>query len=248
MRRMVESGEVDALVAERVWKETERALGERDPQVYFEVLRDCGALAVVFPELEALYGVPQPPRWHPEIDTGVHTLLVLACAARLSPSTAVRFAALVHDLGKACTPREKWPSHHGHEEAGVRLIERLAERLRVPNAHRELAILTAREHGRVHRALELRPATVLELLEATDAFRRPERFAELLIACEADARGRTGHENRPYPQREYLSGALAAAAGVTLTEAERAGLAGPQIGERMKERRLARLRDLGRSA
>jgi len=143
MRRMVGSGEVDALVSERVWKETERALGERDPQVYFEVLRECGALAVVFPELQALYGVPQPPRWHPEIDTGIHTMLVLGCAARLSSSTAVRFAALVHDLGKARTPREKWPSHHGHEAAGVQLIEQLASRLRVPNAHRELASTAA---------------------------------------------------------------------------------------------------------
>jgi len=248
MRRMVGSGEVDALVSERVWKETERALGERDPQVYFEVLRECGALAVVFPELQALYGVPQPPRWHPEIDTGIHTMLVLGCAARLSSSTAVRFAALVHDLGKARTPREKWPSHHGHEAAGVQLIEQLASRLRVPNAHRELAILTAREHGRVHRAQELRASTVLELLEATDAFRRPERFADLLIACEADARGRTGLEDRPYPQRDYLRRAFAAAAAVTLTAEERAGLAGAQIGERMREKRLAALSALARGA
>ena len=244
MQRMVASGEVDALVSERVWKETERALAEPDPQVFFEVLRSCGALKVVFPELEALYGVPQPPRWHPEVDTGVHTQLALACAARLTQSTPVRFAALVHDLGKARTPRERWPAHHGHEEAGVALIEQLAARLRIPNAHRELAILAARHHGRVHRALELRPATVLELLEVSDAFRRPERFAELLLACEADMRGRTGFEDRPYPQAPYLRRALEAAAAVTLSAEERAELVGPAIGERIRRKRLAALRAL----
>jgi tRNA nucleotidyltransferase (CCA-adding enzyme) len=244
MRHMVESGEVAALVPERVWKETERALGEADPPVFFEVLRACGALAVIFPEIDALYGVPQPPRWHPEVDTGIHTLLALGCAVRLSGSIAVRFAALTHDLGKARTPREQWPSHRGHEEAGVALIETLVERLRVPNALRELAVLAARHHGRVHRALELRPATVLELLEACDAFRRPERFGELLLACEADARGRTGLEERPYPQADYLRRALAAAAGVALTAEERATLSGAAFGERLRLKRAAVLKAL----
>jgi len=209
--------------------------------VFFEVLRTCGALKVIFPEIDALYGVPQPPRWHPEVDTGIHTLLALGCAVRLSGSIAVRFAALTHDLGKARTPREQWPSHRGHEEAGVALIETLAERLRVPNALRELAILAARQHGRVHRALELRPATVLELLEACDAFRRADRFGELLLACEADARGRTGLEERPYPQADYLRRALAAAAGVALTAAERATLSGAAFGERLRVKRLEAL-------
>jgi len=241
MRAMVESGEVAALVPERIWRETERALGEERPQVYFETLRACGALGVIFPELDALFGVPQPARWHPEIDTGVHTLMVLAQAARLSASTAVRFAALTHDLGKARTPPEKWPSHHGHETASVALVRTLSERLRVPHEHRALAELVARHHGLVHRARELRPATLLELLEDTDALRRPGRFAEFLLACEADARGRAGLEDTPYPQAALLATARELVAAVTLDPGERAGLQGPAIGERLRLRRLERL-------
>lgn len=244
MRRMTESGEVSALVPERVWQETERALGEAHPEVFFETLRACDALAVIFPEIEALFGVPQPPRWHPEVDTGVHAMLAVRYAARAGASTAVRFAALTHDLGKARTPRERWPSHHGHEEAGVPLIEALASRLKVPGGYRDLAILTARTHTLVHRALELRAATVLKLLEDADAFRRPERFAELLLACEADARGRTGLEAEPYPQSGYLRAALATASAVQLKEEERRGLAGPAIGAELHRRRLAALEAL----
>ncbi|HXZ59388.1 MAG TPA: multifunctional CCA addition/repair protein [Steroidobacteraceae bacterium] len=239
MRRMTASGEVSALTAERVWQETERALAEDRPEVFFAALRECGALAVIYPEIDALYGVPQPPKWHPEIDTGVHVMLALAYAASRGASTAVRFAVLLHDLGKARTPRELWPTHPGHEEAGVPLIEALTDRLRVPTTHRELAILAAREHTLVHRALELRPETVLKLLQECDAFRRSERFAELLEACEADARGRTGLEAAPYPQAPYLRAALAAAAAVTIPEQERRGLAGPAIGAEMRRRRLA---------
>jgi tRNA nucleotidyltransferase (CCA-adding enzyme) len=239
MRRMTAAGEVAALVPERIWQETARALDEADPEVFFETLRACGALKVIFPEVDALFGVPQPPRWHPEIDTGVHVMLALRCAARRGASNTVRFAALTHDLGKACTPRDRWPSHHGHEEAGVPLIEDLCARLKVPNGHRELAVLTARHHTLVHRAAELKPATVLRLLEDCDAFRRPERFAELLLACEVDARGRTGREHEPYPQAAYLAAARTAAAGVTLSEAERDGLAGKRIGEEIRRRRLA---------
>ena len=239
MRRMTVSGEVSALTPERVWQETERALAEDRPEVFFATLRDCGALKIIYPEVDALYGVPQPPQWHPEIDTGVHVMLALACAARSRASSAVRFAVLMHDLGKARTPRELWPKHHGHEEAGVPLVEAVADRLRVPGTHRELAILAAREHTLVHRALELRPETVLKLLQECDAFRRPERFAELLQACEADARGRTGREAQPYPQAAYLKAALAAAGAVTIPEAERRGLKGPAIGAEMKRRRLA---------
>ncbi|HEY1491053.1 MAG TPA: multifunctional CCA addition/repair protein [Steroidobacteraceae bacterium] len=244
MRRMTDAGEVAALVPERVWQETERALGEPQPQVYFEVLRECGALAVIFPEVDALYGVPQPPRWHPEIDTGVHVMLTLRYAAEHGAPATVRFAALTHDLGKACTPRARWPSHHGHEELGVPLIEALCERLKVPNAQRELAILAARNHTLVHRALELTPATVLKLFESCDAFRRPQRFAELLLACEADARGRTGLEHMPYPQVGYLAAMLSAAAAVALSAEERAGLAGPAIGEEIRHRRLAAIAHL----
>jgi tRNA nucleotidyltransferase (CCA-adding enzyme) len=239
MRRMTAAGEVKALVPERVWQETDRALAATEPQVFFETLRACGALAVIYPEIDALYGVPQPPRWHPEIDTGVHVMLALRCAARLDGSNAVRFAALTHDLGKARTPRDRWPSHHGHEEAGVPLIEALCSRLKAPTGHRELAILAARYHTLVHRARELKPATVLGLLESCDAFRRPERWADLLLACEADARGRTGKEDDPYPQASYLAGALAAAATVTLTADERTRLEGREIGDEIRRRRLA---------
>jgi tRNA nucleotidyltransferase (CCA-adding enzyme) len=239
MQRMVASGEVQALVPERVWTETERALGEPRPEVFFETLRACGALAVIFPEIDALFGVPQPPRWHPEIDTGVHALLAVRYAANSASSGPVRFAALVHDLGKALTPRERWPSHHGHEDAGVPLIDALCDRLKVPTAYRELAVQTARQHTLVHRAAELKPETVLKLFDASDAFRRPERFAELLRACEADARGRTGREAEAYPQADYLKAAFAAAAGVALTDEDRLGLAGPAIGAELRRRRLA---------
>jgi tRNA nucleotidyltransferase (CCA-adding enzyme) len=244
MRRMVASGEVDALVPERVWKETERALGEPQPAVFFETLRDCGALAVIFPELEALYGVPQPAQWHPEIDTGIHVMMALRLASRISDSKVVRFAVLMHDLGKARTPREKLPSHPGHEHASLPLIEALVARLKIPNDYRELALLVARLHGNVHRAFELRPATVLKLLEETDAFRRPERFAQFLVACESDARGRAGLEERPYPQADYLRRAREAAAAVTLDAAERDGLAGAAIGEKLRAKRLKVLTEM----
>ncbi len=239
MKRMTASGEVDALVPERVWQETERALGESRPDVFFETLRSCGALAKIFPEVDALYGIPQPPRWHPEIDTGVHVMLVVRYAAKINAPVIVRFAALVHDLGKALSPPQKWPSHRGHEEAGVPLIEDLCARLKVPNGYRELAILTARYHPQVHRVAEHRPSTLLKLLESVDAFRRPERFRELLLACEADARGRAGLESQPYPQAEFLLRARDVAAAVTLSEEERQSLQGPFLGERLREKRLA---------
>jgi tRNA nucleotidyltransferase (CCA-adding enzyme) len=241
MRRMVASGEVNALVPERVWKETERALGETQPEVFFETLRDCGALAVIFPEIEALYGVPQPAKWHPEIDTGVHVMMALRLASRISDSKVVRFAVLMHDLGKATTPAEKLPSHPGHEQASVPLIEALVARLKIPNDYRELALMVARHHGLVHRSAELRPATVLKLLEETDAVRRPERFTQFLLACEADARGRAGLEERPYPQADYLRQARDAVAGVTLEPADREGLSGAAIGEKLRAKRLKAL-------
>jgi tRNA nucleotidyltransferase (CCA-adding enzyme) len=239
MTRMTASGEIDALVAERVWQETERALGEARPDVYFETLRNCSALRVIFPEIDALFGVPQPAKWHPEIDTGVHVMLVIRYAASIGASTAVRYAALTHDLGKALTPKDILPSHRGHEEAGVALVEALSDRLKVPTGYRELAVLTCRHHALVHKAAELRPNTILSLLETADAFRRPERFAELLLACESDARGRTGLENRPYPQADYLLQARDAAASVTLTDEERAGISGRAIGEKIRDKRLA---------
>ncbi|MBS0376606.1 MAG: multifunctional CCA addition/repair protein [Proteobacteria bacterium] len=246
MRAMVAAGEAAALVPERVWAETRKALAEPAPEAFLAALRECGALAVVFPELDRLYGVPQPPRWHPEVDTGVHVALVLAAAARLSPEPRVRFAALVHDLGKGTTPPAEWPKHVGHEERGAGLILALAERLRVPNDFRELALLVARYHGLCHRALELRPSTVLELLEHCDALRRPDRFGEFLLACQADLRGRTGFEARDYPQGTYLAAALALAQRTELDADERRGLDGAAIGARLRDKRLAALRVLAR--
>jgi tRNA nucleotidyltransferase (CCA-adding enzyme) len=243
MRTIIGSGEMTALVPERVWAETERALGEARPREYFEALRACGALAVVFPEIDVLYGIPQPPRWHPEIDTGLHTMLALEAAADMSPDTTVRFAALVHDLGKGTTPRELWPKHTGHEERGVALVERLCERLRVPAEFRDLAVMAARQHAKVHRIAELRPATVLDLLEQVDAFRRPERFERLVLACEADARGR-GPDLRiaPYPQAALLRGARDAAAEVRLAPDVLARETGPVIAERLRTARLAAIK------
>ena len=242
MRAMVAAGEADALVAERTWQETAKALAEPVPAAWMRALRECGALARIFPELDALYGVPQPEKWHPEIDTGLHMELVLQAAADLTPEPRIRFAALMHDLGKGRTPRSRWPRHIGHEESGARLVEGVSERLRVPTDYRELAILAARWHGLAHRALELRPRTVLELLEACDAFRRPERFRELLVACEADHRGRGGFRERPYPQGDVLRDAQAKATAVALNDADRAGLTGEKIGELLRRRRLGALK------
>ena len=238
MRQIVESGEVSALVSERVWQETERALGESRPEVFFEVLRDCGALKVIFPEVDRLFGVPQPPQWHPEIDTGVHVMLCLKRAAQLDAPVTVRFAVLAHDLGKGTTPPDQWPRHVMHESRGLSLVDALCSRLKVPTAHRELARMTCQQHTNVHRALELRPETVLKLLEECDAFRRPERFRELLLACQCDAQGRTGLEEKPYPQREYLESAFAAASAAQLTGQEMAGLNGSAIANAIRAKRL----------
>jgi tRNA nucleotidyltransferase (CCA-adding enzyme) len=241
MQKMVASGEVGALVPERVWKETERALGEAQPAVFFETLRDCDALGAVFPEIEALFGVPQPAQWHPEIDTGVHVMMAMRLASRISDSKVVRFAVLMHDLGKASTPADQLPRHPGHEQASVPLIEAVVARLKIPNDYRELALLVARHHGLVHRALQLRTGTLLKLLEETDAIRRPDRFAQFLLACEADARGRAGLEDKPYPQAAHLRRAREAVASVALDEAERQGLGGAAIGEKLRTRRLEAL-------
>ena len=244
MRQMVADGEANALVAERVWTETEKALGEPCPDVFISVLRDCGALKVVYPEIDALFGVPQPEKWHPEIDTGIHQLMALREAVKLGGGIAVRFAVLMHDLGKGVTPADKLPSHHGHEDAGVALVEQLAARLRVPNHLRELAAMTARYHTHVHRASELRADTVLKTLEGCDALRRPERFEDFLLACEADARGRKGLEMRDYPQRQYFAAARSAVTAVILTPEERTGLSGEQIGQELRKRRVAAIETL----
>jgi tRNA nucleotidyltransferase (CCA-adding enzyme) len=238
MRQIAAAGELDALVPERVWQETQRALTTSHPQVFFAVLRDANALRVVFPEVDALFGVPQPAQWHPEIDTGVHTLMVLEQAAKLSDDPIVRFAALTHDLGKGVTPKEILPRHIGHEQASVRLLEDVCKRLRVPNDYRESAVSVARHHGRCHRAMEMRPGTLVELLEQLDAFRRPARFEQFVLACEADIRGRTGFEDRDYPQAKRLRDAFAIANAVKLDPEVLASLQGPQIGERLHEARV----------
>ncbi|MGO9037487.1 MAG: multifunctional CCA addition/repair protein [Steroidobacteraceae bacterium] len=238
MQSMVERNEVDALVAERVWQESEKALGEPAASAFFKVLRECGALVRIYPEIDALFGVPQPAEWHPEIDTGLHTLMVLDQAVRLSDDPKVRFAALLHDVGKGETPPVEWPSHRGHEERSVALIEALAARLRVPSDYRELALIVARYHGIVHRACELKPKTILEFMERADAFRRPERFAQALVACEADSRGRTGLETKPYPQRQFLLAAADAAASIRPSSKDIASHPGAEIAELLRRRRV----------
>jgi len=221
MRQMVDNGEVDALVPERVWQEVARGLMETQPSRMFLVLRDCGALAKLFPEIDCLFGVPQPPEHHPEIDTGVHVMRVVDWAARQGMSLPVRFAALTHDLGKGATPPELWPRHLGHEAKSVVQVRALSERIRVPADCRDLAVAVARDHGNVHRALELRPGTVVELLERVDAFRRPERFEEFLQACECDFRGRPGYEDKAFPAPDYLRQALMAAQAIDAAEVAR---------------------------
>ena len=222
MQRMVDNGEIDALVPERVWQEVARGLMEAQPSRMFHVLRDCGALARLFPEIDRLFGVPQPPAHHPEIDTGVHVMRVVDWAAQQHFSLPVRFAALTHDLGKGTTPPEQWPRHIGHEARSVDLVRALSDRIRVPADCRTLAVAVAREHGNVHRALELRPATLVELLERVDAFRRPDRFEAFLQACECDFRGRPGYEDKPFPPPAYLRQALDAAQAIDAAAVARA--------------------------
>ncbi|WP_454872775.1 multifunctional CCA addition/repair protein [Paraburkholderia xenovorans] len=214
MRKMVADGEVDALVAERVWQEMSRGLMEKKPSRMFGVLRECGALARILPEIDALFGVPQRADYHPEVDTGVHVMMVVDHAAQQGYTLPVRFAALAHDLGKATTPEDVLPRHIGHEGRSVDLLKPLCERLRVPNDCRDLALLVAREHGNIHRVMEMGAAALVRLIERCDAIRKPARFAEALQACEADARGRLGFEMRDYPQAERLRVALVAARGV----------------------------------
>lgn len=244
MREIVAAGELEALRPERSWQETAKALATERPDVYFEVLRDAEALPRVFPEVAALFGVPQPERWHPEVDTGVHTLLALRRAAELTPSAAARFAVLVHDLGKATTPAALLPRHHGHEQRSEELIASLCARLPVPNRFRDLALLVARYHGVVHRAAELRPQTTLKIIKETDALRNAERFEEFLLACEADARGRLGLESQPYPQAETLRAALRAVRSVDAAQVRAdTGLEGEALGRALHDARLKALQD-----
>ena len=242
MRDMVAAGEVDHLVPERVWQETQKALLQaRRPSVYFQTLRACGALARVMPELDALAGVPQRADYHPEVDSLVHTLMCVDAAVRAGHELPVRYSALVHDLGKAKTPQSEWPSHRMHDQRGVPLVEAFSERLRVPAALRDLAVIHTREHLLVHRVRELRPQTLLELLERLLALRDPQRFEQVLQACESDARGRLGFEDCAYPQSDYLRAAAAAALEIGNAQVLADGHAGAAIGKELKRRRIERL-------
>lgn len=245
MRKMVKAGEVNALVPERVWTELVRSLAEERPSAFFEVLRSCGALAILFPEIDHLFGVPQPRQHHPEIDSGIHVLMVLDRAAMLSNDARVRFAALVHDLGKGVTPAEEWPRHISHEEKSVDMIKAMCERLRAPNDFRDLAILAARYHTRCHRAAELRPGTLLETLEALDAFRRPERLDQFLIACEADSTSRPGSEDAAYPQADMFRKALQAAKNIDTGELFSSGFEGEGLAAELRKRRITAISKLG---
>jgi tRNA nucleotidyltransferase (CCA-adding enzyme) len=239
MRAMSDSGELDALVPERVWQELAKALASAQPSAFLRTLRECGALRAVLPEVDALYGVPQRPEYHPEVDTGVHVELVCDMAARLAPGDAVvGFAALTHDLGKALTPAGELPRHVMHEQRGLAPLRALCERLKVPAAHRDLALLACREHLNVHRLFELRDETVHDLLARCDGFRKPDRIAPLAIACEADKRGRAGLEDEPYPQRAALLRLHQAALAVRAADVA-AGLSGPQVGEALRKARIA---------
>lgn len=244
MRDMAHAGDLDRLVPERVWSELVRALGEDYPAQFFAVLRECGALGRILPEIDRLYGVPQPPKPHPEVDTGVHTMLALQQAVRLSPAPEVRFAVLTHDVGKGLTPRARWPRHIAHEHRGAQLIEQLCQRLRAPSRYRDLAVLTARYHTRCHRAVELRPATLLDTLLALDALRRPQRFEQFLVACEADARGRKGLATTPYPQACRLRQARAVAAAVEAAPLLAQGLTGPALSDALRQRRIDAIRGI----
>ena len=217
-RDMVRQGDLDTLVPERVFAEIRSALQEPYPVEFFRVLRDLDALAIILPEVDRLFGIPQPAQYHPEIDAGVHSLMVLQQACRLSPAPEVRFAALLHDVGKGLTPAAEWPRHIGHERLGADLVDKLAQRLRIPGDWQQLARAAAAQHLNCHRALQLRPATLLKMLSSLDALRRPQRFARFLVVCEADMRGRTGFEDEPYPQARFMQGARDAAAAVDSRE------------------------------
>jgi tRNA nucleotidyltransferase (CCA-adding enzyme) len=241
MKDMVASGEVDHLVAERVWKEMQRALAEKSPEIFIQTLRDCNALASILPELDSLFGVPQTATHHPEIDTGIHTLMSLQQACKLSDETPVRFATLLHDLGKGTTPESEWPRHIAHEQRGIKLVEQLCDRIAAPKDHRELAQAVAKFHTHCHRAFELKPTTILKLLKQTDAFRRTHRFEQFLLCCEADARGRTGFENREYPQANYLRSALQSCLQIDLKTIAAEGFTGQAFGDELDKKRLQQI-------
>ena len=246
MKDMVANGEVDSLVPERVWQEMEKALSERSPCRFIEVLRNCGALGHILPELDKLFGVPQPEEHHPEIDTGIHTLMVLQQACKLSDDTEVRFAALMHDLGKGITSPTEWPHHVEHEARGAKIVLDVCKRLRIPNDYRDLAERTARFHLHYHRALELKPVTIVKTLEQLDAFRKPERFEKFLLASEADARGRPGYEDRSFPQGSYFRKAFEAARDIDVQSLVALGYSNRELADRIRQERTRRVADINK--
>ncbi|KPN78846.1 MULTISPECIES: multifunctional CCA addition/repair protein [Shewanella] len=238
MQHMSQTEELTALTPERVWQEVDKSLGGPNPEIFFQVLRQCGALKILFPEIDALFGIPQPEKWHPEIDTGLHTLMVLTQATLLTQDKAVRFAALVHDLGKALSPKEHWPKHHGHGQKGLPVIKKLCERLRVPNEYRDLALLVSDLHQNVHQAFELRAETIVKVFDKANFWRKPDRLNQLLLACIADMRGRTGFEHQAYPQSDYLNACFLAANNVDIKAIIAAGFQGGQIKQALNLRRI----------
>ena len=229
MTDIANSGELEHLTPERVWQECDKALSSQSPQIFFAVLKQCQALTVLFPEIDALFGVPQPAKWHPEIDTGVHTLMVLEQTSLLSSNKAVRFAALVHDVGKGLTPKQEWPKHHGHGQKGLSIIKALCQRIRVPNEYRDLALLVSDQHQNIHNAFELRAETIVKLFDKGDFWRKPQRLTELLLCCHGDIRGRTGFEQASYPQAEFLQHCYELASNVAVQSIISAGYQGSQI-------------------
>jgi tRNA nucleotidyltransferase (CCA-adding enzyme) len=245
MREITHSGELQHLAAERIWREIERAMSSEKPSEFVSVLRDCGALEVLLPEVNALFGVPQPEKYHPEIDTGVHLLMALDEAASLSQGDSkVVFAVLLHDLGKGITDPQEWPSHKGHEAAGIALVDAVCGRLRAPNAMHDLARKVCARHLVCHRILEARPATVLRLLENLDVFRQPQLVADFTKACEADYRGRKGLQERPYPQREFLQSSYRASANIRARDLDLQGVSGPEVGEKLRQARIKAIKEL----
>ncbi|WP_117235745.1 multifunctional CCA addition/repair protein [Vibrio maerlii] len=238
MQKMVKSGELEHLTAERVWQEWHKSLTTAHPQVFLKTLRECGALAVVLPEIDALFGVPQPEKWHPEIDTGMHTLMVAEQAANLSTSTQVRLAAQLHDLGKGVTPKNEWPSHKMHCHTGKKIIKALANRVRIPNDYRDLSLMVCEQHSNIHRAFELKPATIIKVLNSFDVWRKPERLEDILLCCQADHAGRLGHEDNEYPQSKYFIKAYNAAVAVNVQHIIKDGFKGPQIRDELEKRRV----------
>lgn len=243
MKVLVDSGELSHLTAERVWQEWQKSLSSQHPEIFLSTLKECGALAIVLPELNALFGIPQPEKWHPEIDTGIHTLMVAQQAALLSQDLPTRFAAQVHDLGKGVTPESEWPSHKLHCHTGIKLIKRLCDRVRVPNDYRDLALLVCEHHSNIHRAAELRAQTFIKIFDKMDVWRKPERLAPILLCCQADHAGRLGLETQPYPQKKRFEAAFDAAKNVEVKDVVAAGFKGPEIREELSKRRIEAVKD-----